>query len=719
MDQSHSNNSSGTSATSNNAPHNAPSHVNFNPATVPPTQYISTNGAQAANSSIGRSQVQPSNGAQIARTGGISMNTPAASSANLQHQHRQQHQQQHQRQMKKAPQHLQQMKTNGRPTPQSVAYAASMAQHQQQQRHLQQQRQMHQPQQHQRQQHQHQQLQHQHQHQLHQPRQGQPNPAAMQASARGAQANWKNVPNPLMGGAPGARAMPVGAAPQRYVQQYAPSNAQQSQQVVQQRLAAQQAAQARANYSNQAQSQAPKPVMNKAPKVTLSAEAKNALAKAIWSAIKSPTGQIAPQLMQAALATGLPRSAIENAAQVARSRESMKHKNKLAASKVPVRPVAGAYNPAARVGYGQPKVPPGRVPYSKPGIPQSRVHMPMVNKPKPPPTPLQIQTARMMQLRSEERVKWRRVHQGIFTVQKGKYLAPAHTVTGILRTHQGMAVIPPHKHKPQATRKRPRVEVLQEAIRIQQTLRKNMLKATPLLEPERFKRVKMEPKKYAKALDRQARKTRQLAAEALNKQHKEFSKAIGSHQQDFFKFHKQRKADALKLAKMIRDNMDKVSKKKEKDLVAAERARLAALKANDMDAYSKLLEETKNERLKFLMDKTERHFSQISTSLLQSRNQDGGEAANGGAASYYASAHLETEEVRQPSILVGGDLKEYQLSGLQWMISLYNNKLNGILADEMGLVRIFNVSCFRVAPNCTNTSIYSSPFRVKLFKLFR
>ena len=33
----------------------------------------------------------------------------------------------------------------------------------------------------------------------------------------------------------------------------------------------------------------------------------------------------------------------------------------------------------------------------------------------------------------------------------------------------------------------------------------------------------------------------------------------------------------------------------------------------------------------------------------------------------------------------GGDLKEYQLSGVQWMVSLYNNGLNGILADEMGL----------------------------------
>ena len=49
-------------------------------------------------------------------------------------------------------------------------------------------------------------------------------------------------------------------------------------------------------------------------------------------------------------------------------------------------------------------------------------------------------------------------------------------------------------------------------------------------------------------------------------------------------------------------------------------------------------------------------------------------------------AHRIREEVNdQPKILIGGTLKEYQMRGLQWMISLYNNNLNGILADEMGL----------------------------------
>merc|ERR1719328_874755 len=53
---------------------------------------------------------------------------------------------------------------------------------------------------------------------------------------------------------------------------------------------------------------------------------------------------------------------------------------------------------------------------------------------------------------------------------------------------------------------------------------------------------------------------------------------------------------------------------------------------------------------------------------------------------YYATAHTISEEItKQSTLLVGGKLKEYQLKGLEWMVSLNNNNLNGILADEMGL----------------------------------
>ncbi|XP_075594964.1 SWI/SNF-related matrix-associated actin-dependent regulator of chromatin subfamily A member 2 isoform X2 [Balearica regulorum gibbericeps] len=57
-----------------------------------------------------------------------------------------------------------------------------------------------------------------------------------------------------------------------------------------------------------------------------------------------------------------------------------------------------------------------------------------------------------------------------------------------------------------------------------------------------------------------------------------------------------------------------------------------------------------------------------------------------GSQSYYTVAHAIIERVeKQSSLLINGTLKHYQLQGLEWMVSLYNNNLNGILADEMGL----------------------------------
>lgn len=62
------------------------------------------------------------------------------------------------------------------------------------------------------------------------------------------------------------------------------------------------------------------------------------------------------------------------------------------------------------------------------------------------------------------------------------------------------------------------------------------------------------------------------------------------------------------------------------------------------------------------------------------------EYRNSGYESYYGIAHAIREEVKtQASLMVNGQLKEYQIKGLEWLVSLYNNNLNGILADEMGL----------------------------------
>ncbi|KAF1976570.1 hypothetical protein BU23DRAFT_551518 [Bimuria novae-zelandiae CBS 107.79] len=47
--------------------------------------------------------------------------------------------------------------------------------------------------------------------------------------------------------------------------------------------------------------------------------------------------------------------------------------------------------------------------------------------------------------------------------------------------------------------------------------------------------------------------------------------------------------------------------------------------------------------------------------------------------------YQNVKSARQPKLVTGGTMRSYQLEGLEWMLSLYENGINGILADEMGL----------------------------------
>ena len=236
---------------------------------------------------------------------------------------------------------------------------------------------------------------------------------------------------------------------------------------------------------------------------------------------------------------------------------------------------------------------------------------------------------------------------------------------------------------------------------------------------DKNKRIKLQPRKESKLLEKNLKKHCQITAEILSKKQKELNKGILSHGAEFFKFHRLRKAEISRFARSVRDHVNLLQKKKEKGEVQEEKARIAALRANDMAAYSALVQDTKNDRLKFLLDKTDECMSQIS-GLLQDQ-QNGGTGfkdVEATSTSYYDSAHVNREEIRQPSTLVGGKLKDYQLGGLQWLVSLYNNKLNGILADEMGLGKVrrfllflhFSYICLifnQLHSDCTNNCIDS------------
>ena len=128
--------------------------------------------------------------------------------------------------------------------------------------------------------------------------------------------------------------------------------------------------------------------------------------------------------------------------------------------------------------------------------------------------------------------------------------------------------------------------------------------------------------------------------------------------------------------------------------------RLQALKADDEAAYLRLLDTQKDTRLTHLLKQTDMFISSLADRLQDQKESikevgfdDSAPAALSASISngnttidYYTAAHALQEQLPpKPSILVGGTLKEYQQRGVAWLLSLYNNRLNGILADEMGL----------------------------------
>ncbi|KAC9988331.1 hypothetical protein E3N88_44963 [Mikania micrantha] len=102
-------------------------------------------------------------------------------------------------------------------------------------------------------------------------------------------------------------------------------------------------------------------------------------------------------------------------------------------------------------------------------------------------------------------------------------------------------------------------------------------------------------------------------------------------------------------------------------------------------------------RLKFLLQQTElfAHFAKSDQSASQKKVKGRGRHASKLTEEEEDEEYLKEEEdglsgaghtrlLVQPSCITG-KMRDYQLAGLNWLIRLYENGINGILADEMGL----------------------------------
>lgn len=144
-------------------------------------------------------------------------------------------------------------------------------------------------------------------------------------------------------------------------------------------------------------------------------------------------------------------------------------------------------------------------------------------------------------------------------------------------------------------------------------------------------------------------------------------------------------------------------KEEAKRLAQLSKDRLKALKADDEAGYRALLDQAKDTRITHLLRRTDTYLDSLANQIkVQKQDVEGGglprttkRAEDGHGQTQESGGDEEkvdylslTHQIKEPvteqaSMLTGGTLKSYQVQGLEWMVSLYNNKLNGILADEM------------------------------------
>lgn len=160
-----------------------------------------------------------------------------------------------------------------------------------------------------------------------------------------------------------------------------------------------------------------------------------------------------------------------------------------------------------------------------------------------------------------------------------------------------------------------------------------------------------------------------------------------------------------------------LEKEKEREHRRDERAKRDAGLTSTRDELNKQKLADSMKRFSYLLGQTElfQHFIDIKKEKdpefrqLLEETQKGGKGKRKGAgdARRRKTEKEEDEELLQeddeeeafvfdesPAYVQGGKMRDYQVAGLNWMISLYQNGINGILADEMGLGKTLQTISF-------------------------
>ncbi|KAL8131393.1 hypothetical protein AgCh_007358 [Apium graveolens] len=271
-----------------------------------------------------------------------------------------------------------------------------------------------------------------------------------------------------------------------------------------------------------------------------------------------------------------------------------------------------------------------------------------------------------------------------------------------------------------------------QLLELQRRLRKDILNDffRPIAsEMDRLKSIKKHRiGRRSKQLEKYEQKMKEERQKRFRERQKEFFSEIEIHKErleDVFKMRRERWKGFNRSVREFHKRKERIHREK---IDRIQREKINLLKINDVEGYLRMVQDAKSDRVKQLLKETEKYLQKLGSKLRDAKamsrcfETDMDESRSAGVVEkndmitdnedetdqakhylesnekYYLMAHSIKENVaEQPSCLVGGKLREYQMNGLRWLVSLYNNHLNGILADEMGLgktVQVISLICY-------------------------
>ncbi|CAI9761373.1 unnamed protein product [Fraxinus pennsylvanica] len=269
-----------------------------------------------------------------------------------------------------------------------------------------------------------------------------------------------------------------------------------------------------------------------------------------------------------------------------------------------------------------------------------------------------------------------------------------------------------------------------QLLELQRSLRSDILNdfLKPIAsEMDRLKSIKKHRiGRRSKQLERYEQKMKEERQKRTRERQKDFFSEIEVHRErleDVFKVRRERWKGFNKYAREFHKRKERFHREK---IDRIQREKINLLKINDVEGYLRMVQDAKSDRVKQLLKETEKYLQKLGSKLKEAKtlerqfetdmdesssgveenefifeNEDEKDQAKHYMESnekYYLMAHSIKENIgEQPTCLEGGKLREYQMNGLRWLVSLYNNHLNGILADEMGLgktVQVISLICY-------------------------